>query len=156
MPQTQKPFTGMIRAAIRPLGPLTYDAFLELAVDPESQYRPSRWLIQKLAKGEDIGVNPQVVAATSVPLQAVGNTPEDIWEAAACQFIGPRPFLDSGPLHDMDFDPIPDEHGSDIVVTTSRDVGNTTPAPRSREAILKRVRRIEAAQRAAAEQRDIP
>lgn len=137
---------------------ITYAAFGKAAIDPDSGKKVSSQVAQSIVGGWAIKMDPGVLGAIAA---AIGENPERVRRAAAREYTGVHldynPELDyMPPLDDMDFDPIPDEHGSDIVVTTSRKVGNTTPAPRSRAAILKRVRRIEAAQREAANQQDMP
>lgn len=160
--QTDNPPTPTLRdivaAKVGSGGEMTYAAFGKAAIDPESGRKVSAQVAQSIISGLPIKVAPQVLGAIAA---AIGEHPERLRRAAAREYTGVHldydPELDYMPrLHDMDFDPIPDEHGTDIGVTTDRDPGNLRPAPRSRAAILKRVRRIEDAQREAANQPEMP
>ncbi|MBH1938622.1 hypothetical protein I5Q34_30925 [Streptomyces sp. AV19] len=66
-------------------GSLTFLALSERCVDPEGGYRPSANLLWKIAKGQEIKVNPELIRAiatgTGLPLKRVQ-------AAAAYQFTG--------------------------------------------------------------------
>lgn len=136
--------------------PLTYAAFREAAVDPESGERVSSQVAQSINAGLPIKMSPTVLAAIAA---GIGEDPERVRRAAAREYIGLElpynPELDYMPtLDDMADDPLPDEHGSDIVVTAPAVPGTEdVPTPKTDEAIRKRLRRMEQAR---ANQQDKP
>jgi hypothetical protein len=77
------------RAGKRGSGLPTWEQISERAVDPESGYRPSANLLWKVASGQDVKVNPQLVRAIaagfSLPVERVR-------AAAYQQFIVGDPF----------------------------------------------------------------
>lgn len=63
----------------------TYRAFLERAVDPETQYSPSRNTVWKVVHGQEIKVNPPLIRALAAGL---GIRLERVQSAAIRQYIG--------------------------------------------------------------------
>jgi hypothetical protein len=77
------------RAGKRGSGLPTWEQISERAIDPETGYRPSANLLWKVASGQDVKVNPQLVRAIaagfSLPVERVR-------AAAYQQFIVGDPF----------------------------------------------------------------
>lgn len=72
---------------------LTYRAFHERAVDPQSDYRPSLDTLFKISKGRDIQLSPKLVLAVAAGLNI---SPERAQRAAAAQYAGYTPEAVSG------------------------------------------------------------
>lgn len=64
---------------------LTYAQLSERSVDPESGYRPSANLLNRIGRGETVKLNPPLVAAIT---EGLGLPPARVQAAAARQFIG--------------------------------------------------------------------
>jgi hypothetical protein len=63
----------------------TFVALSERSIDPESGYRPSANLLWKVAKGESVKVNPELIRAIA---QGLGLSIDRVARAATLQFIG--------------------------------------------------------------------
>lgn len=73
---------------------LTYRAFHERAVDPESDYRPSMATLHKVSEGKSIRLTPELVRAIAAGLRVA---PLRAQRAAAIQYAGfPATALDGG------------------------------------------------------------
>jgi hypothetical protein len=64
---------------------LTYAQLSERSVDPESGYRPSANLLNRIGRGEDVKINHKLIAAITAGL---GLPAARVEAAAARQFIG--------------------------------------------------------------------
>lgn len=64
---------------------MSYRAFEQRAVDPDSGYRPSRNTIWKIRHGKPVNVDPQLVGAVAAGL---GLDPQRVQAAAAYQYTG--------------------------------------------------------------------
>lgn len=67
---------------------LTYRAFREKAVDPDSDYQPSMDTLHKVSKGKSIRLTPELVRAIAAGLQIA---PTRAQRAAAVQYAGYSP-----------------------------------------------------------------
>lgn len=78
--------TQLIYAAAGERGSgITYDELSKRSVDPESGYRPSANLLNRIGRGESVKLNPPLIAAITVGL---GLPAARVEAAAARQFIG--------------------------------------------------------------------
>ncbi|MEV4438200.1 hypothetical protein AB0K09_04145 [Streptomyces sp. NPDC049577] len=66
-------------------GKLTFVALSERCVDPESDYKPSANLLWKIASGQDVKVNPELVRAIAA---GTGQPLVRVQAAAAYQYTG--------------------------------------------------------------------
>lgn len=64
---------------------MSYRAFEQRAVDPDSGYRPSRNTIWKIRHGKPVNVDPRLVGAIAAGL---GLDPQRVQAAAAYQYTG--------------------------------------------------------------------
>lgn len=64
---------------------MSYRAFEQRAVDPDSGYQPSRNTIWKIRHGKPVNVDPQLVGAIAAGL---GLDPQRVQAAAAYQYTG--------------------------------------------------------------------
>lgn len=67
-------------------GKLTYQAFLRKAVDPETGYRPSIGILQRLMKNEPVKINRQLVRALAAGLPGVSEF--QVKMAASYEYAG--------------------------------------------------------------------
>ncbi|MEU8136038.1 hypothetical protein [Streptodolium elevatio] len=93
--------TDLVSAALGP-GGLTFQAFQARAVDPDSGYRPSTGLIQKIRDGSLVKINPSLVRAIAAGL---GRSSREVGIAAHRQYIGT-------PLETSDI--YPDQHPPEV------------------------------------------
>lgn len=98
--------TDLVSAALGP-GGLTFQAFQARAVDPDSGYRPSTGLIQKIRDGNLVKIHPQLVAALAAGL---GRSSREVGLAAHRQYIGT-------PLETSDI--YPDQHPPEVNVSVT-------------------------------------
>ncbi|MGW7413409.1 hypothetical protein [Streptomyces sp. NPDC054863] len=87
------PFADLVREALKSC---TIRELEQRAVDPKSDYRPSRNVLWKLGQGESVKIHPGLVGAVAA---AVGRPLHDVQIAAAQQFVGlmaGNPLDDSG------------------------------------------------------------
>jgi hypothetical protein len=113
MTQQRETLTDLVAAAVGPDGRWTYQAFQARAVDPETGYRPSTGLIQKIKEGSLVKINPELVRAIAAGL---GKSSREVGLAAFHQYIGT-------PLESRD--PFPGEHLGDTTVTVTAVPGAT-------------------------------
>lgn len=93
--------------------PLTFEQLAERCIDTESGYQPSANLLWRIASGQSIKVNPELVAAIAAGLEL---NPQRVAAAAAHQYTGWAP----APLP-----PKPGEVVDDAVVRVARAAGVT-------------------------------
>lgn len=85
MTQETETLTELVAARVGPGGVMTYRKFEERAVDPESGHRPSRGTLWKIANGERVIIDKEIVGAVAAGL---GLPPERVQAAAAYQYLG--------------------------------------------------------------------
>lgn len=113
--QTDETLRDLLAAAVGKDRPMTYDAFLERAVDRDSGYRPSRGIIQRIIQNQSAKINPPLLAAIAAGL----DQPLEIVQAAASrQYLG------------LDWDPIADLHGPEthVVLVAGADLTDAEKA----------------------------
>jgi hypothetical protein len=67
-------------------GRMTYQEFLSKAIDPETGYRPSISIVQRLMKGEPIKLNKQLVRAIAAGLPGISEFKVKV--AASYEYAG--------------------------------------------------------------------
>jgi len=85
MTQEAETLTQLVAERVGEGRRLTYRAFEERAVDPETGHRPSRDVLWKLRHGKSIRVEPSVIRAVAVGLDLPRHR---VQAAAAYQFLG--------------------------------------------------------------------
>lgn len=87
MTQHAETLTQLLRDHVGDGRKYTYRAFLERAIDPETQYTPSRNTVWKVVHGQEIKVNPPLIRALAAGL---GMRLDRVQDAAIRQYIGYR------------------------------------------------------------------
>lgn len=85
MTQEAETLTQLVAERVGEGRRLTYRAFEERAVDPETGHRPSRDVLWKLRHGKSIRVEPSVIRAVAAGLDLPRHR---VQAAAAYQFLG--------------------------------------------------------------------
>lgn len=85
MTNAPETLTDLVAARVGEGRALTYRAFEERAVDPQTGYRPSKGTLWKVAKDQPIKLSPDLVRAIAAGL---GMPPERVQRAAAYQYTG--------------------------------------------------------------------
>lgn len=101
--EPKETLSSLVRSQVGPEGEMTYQAFLKRAVDPETGYRPSISIVQRLAKSQPVKINPPLVRAVAAGLKDVSLRRAQ--SAAFREYIGEPP------------------EGADVVVTAATDGG---------------------------------
>jgi len=87
--EAKETLSSLVRSQVGPEGEMTYNAFLDRAVDPETGYRPSISIVQRLAKSQPVKINPALVRAIAAGLKGVSLRRAQ--EATFREYIGELP-----------------------------------------------------------------
>lgn len=87
MTQHAETLTQLLRERVGDGRQYTYRSFLERAIDPETQYTPSRNTVWKVVHGQEVKVNPPLIRALAA---GMGLRLERVQNAAIRQYIGYR------------------------------------------------------------------
>lgn len=133
----------LVHAKVGKGRPITYAAFGQAAVDPVTGYQASSTLVQWINKGKPIKIAPKVLRAIAAGIR---EDPERVKRAAAREYADLRldydPALDFMPetVDDMTWDPVPDDHSAELVVTGS---GQQPVSAQMKAMLLDLVRQVE-------------
>lgn len=85
MTRQPETLTDLVAARVGSGGTMTYRKFEERAIDPVSGHKPSLGVLWKVAKGERVIIDPELVRAVAAGL---GLPEERVQAAAAYQYTG--------------------------------------------------------------------
>jgi hypothetical protein len=85
MAREPETLTDLVAARVGPGTAMTYRKFEERAIDPVSGHKPSLGVLWKVAKGERVIIDPELVRAVAA---GIGLPEERVQAAAAYQYTG--------------------------------------------------------------------
>lgn len=85
MAREPETLTDLVAARVGPGSAMTYRKFEERAIDPASGHKPSLGVLWKIAKGERVIIDPELVRAVAA---GIGLPEERVQAAAAYQYTG--------------------------------------------------------------------